>query len=105
MTDAAPKVRPWKPPLNATIPGRPVVRRASLRAASIASDPELRNITVSSGAGKVAASAAASRTTGSAKPIAPVGTISRSTCSWIARVTAGWLWPRAETAIPLAKSR
>ena len=34
------------------IPGRPVTRRASFSAASIASDPELRKIVVSSGAGK-----------------------------------------------------
>ena len=37
------------------IPGRPVTRRASLSAPSIASDPEFRNMTESSGAGNVAA--------------------------------------------------
>ena len=37
------------------MPGRPVTRRASLRAPSIASEPELRNITESSGSGNVAA--------------------------------------------------
>ena len=37
------------------IPGRPVTRRASLSAPSIASEPEFRNITESSGAGNVAA--------------------------------------------------
>ena len=31
--------------------------------------------------------------------------MSLSTWAWIAAVTAGWWWPRAETAIPLAKSR
>ena len=55
MTLVAPKVRPWNPPRNATIPGRPVTRRASLSAPSMASEPEFRNITESSGAGKVAA--------------------------------------------------
>ena len=56
VTLAAPNVRPWNPPRNAMIPGRPVTRRASLSAPSIASEPEFRNITESSGAGKVAAS-------------------------------------------------
>ena len=60
VTLAAPNVRPWNPPRNAMIPGRPVTRRASLSAPSIASEPEFRNITESSGAGNVAASAAAS---------------------------------------------
>jgi hypothetical protein len=61
----APYVRPWNPPRNATIPGRPVIRRASFMAPSIASDPELRNITVSIGSGNVFASSSARRTTGS----------------------------------------
>ena len=38
------------------IAGRPVTRRASLIAPSIASEPELRNMTESSGSGNVAAS-------------------------------------------------
>ena len=38
------------------IPGRPVTRRASFSAPSMASDPEFRNMTESSGAGNVAAS-------------------------------------------------
>ena len=46
------------------IPGRPVTRRASFRAPSIASEPEFRNITVSIGSGKVSASIRASVTTG-----------------------------------------
>ena len=57
MTLVAPNVRPWNPPRNAMIPGRPVTRRASLSAPSIASEPELRNMTESSGSGNVAASA------------------------------------------------
>ena len=87
------------------IPGRPVTRRASFNAPSIVSDPEFRNITESSGSGKVASSAAARRDTGSAKPIAETGPISRSTWAWMAAVTRGCAWPRAVTAIPLAKSR
>ena len=87
------------------IPGRPVTRRASLSAPSIASEPEFRNMTESSGSGNVASSSAARRETGSAKPIAEIGPISRSTCSWIAAVTRGCAWPSAVTAIPLAKSR
>ena len=50
------------------IPGRPVTRRASLSAPSMASEPELRNITESSGAGNVAASSVARREIGSVKP-------------------------------------
>ena len=57
VTLVAPYVRPWNPPRKAMIPGRPVTRRASLSAPSIASEPELRNMTESSGAGKVAARA------------------------------------------------
>ena len=105
VTLAAPNVRPWKPPRKATIPGRPVTRRASLSAASIASDPEFRNMTVSIGSGSVAASISARVATGWLKPIAPVGPMSRSTWAWIAALTAGWWWPSAVTAIPLAKSR
>ena len=52
VTDIAPKVRPWNPPRNAMMPGRPVTRRASLSAASIASEPEFRNMTESSGVRK-----------------------------------------------------
>ncbi len=62
---AAPNVRPWNAPSNAMNPGRPVTRRASLRAASIASVPEFWKRTVSSGAGKVSARAVESRDTGS----------------------------------------
>ena len=54
MTLIAPHVRPWNAPRNAMIPGRPVTRRASFSAASIASDPEFRKNTVSSGSGNVA---------------------------------------------------
>ena len=87
------------------IAGRPVARRASLRAASIASEPEFRKKIVSIGSGRVSASIVASFETGSVKPIAPVGPISRSAWAWIAAVTAGWWWPRVVTAMPFAKSR
>ena len=87
------------------IPGRPVVRRASFSAPSIASEPEFMNRTLSSGSGNVAASRRASSTVGSLKPIAWTGPISRSTCAWIAAVTRGCAWPSDVTAIPLAKSR
>ena len=101
----APQVRPWNAPRKAMIPGRPVTRRASLMAPSMASEPELRNITESSGAGKVAASSVASRDTGSVNPSALIGPMSRSTWAWIAAVTFGWTWPSAVTAMPFAKSR
>ena len=87
------------------IAGRPVTRRASLIAPSMASDPEFRNRTVSRGSGKVSASIRARVTVDSAKPIACTGPVSRSTCAWIAAVTRGWVCPSAVTAMPLAKSR
>ena len=65
VTEAAPKVRPWKAPRKATIPGRPVTRRASLSDASTASAPLLPKKTVSSGWGQASASMVASRPTGS----------------------------------------
>ncbi len=70
MTLVAPIVRPWNAPRNERIAGRPVTRRASLIAPSIASEPELRNRTVSNGSGKVSASIRARRTVDSAKPMA-----------------------------------
>jgi len=105
VTLAAPYVRPWKPPRNAMIPGLPVTRRASFSAPSIASEPEFRNMTESRGSGNVAASSTARREIGSANPSAETGPISRSTCAWMAVVTAGWACPSDVTAIPLAKSR
>ena len=89
VTLVAPYVRPWKPPRKAMIPGRPVTRRASLSAPSIASDPEFRNMTESSGCGNVAARAVASSLIGAVKPIALIGPISRSTWAWMAAVTRG----------------
>ena len=101
----APIVRPWNAPRNARIAGRPVTRLASLIAPSIASDPELRNSTESSGAGNVPARSSPRRTVDAANPIACTGPISRSTWAWMAAVTRGWVWPSAVTAMPLAKSR
>ncbi len=105
MTLVAPIVRPWKAPRNEMIAGRPVARRASLRAPSMVSEPELRNMTVSSGSGNVAASLLASSTVDSANPSAWTGPMSLSTWAWMAAVTRGWVCPRAVTAIPFAKSR
>ena len=87
------------------MPGRPVTRRASFRAPSIASEPELRNITESSGSGNVAAISSARRLMGSVKPTALIGPMSLSTWAWIAAVTRGWTCPSAVTAMPFAKSR
>ena len=74
---------------KATMPGRPVTRRAILSAPSIASEPELRKKTVSNGSGISAAIISAKRLMGSAKPTALGGAMSRSTCAWMAAVTAG----------------
>ena len=105
VTEAAPKVRPWKAPRKATRPGRPVTRRASLSAASTASAPEFPKKTVSSGSGQASASRAASRPTGSTYPRALQMWISLSAWSLIAAVTAGWWWPSEVVAMPQAKSR
>ena len=71
----------------------------------MASEPEFRNMTESSGAGNVAARSVASCEIGSVNPIALIGPTSLSTWAWIAAVTRGWTWPSAVTAIPFAKSR
>jgi hypothetical protein len=65
VTDTDPSVRPWKPPSKAMIAGRPVARRASFSAPSIASEPEFMKNTVSIGSGRVSATIEARRTTGS----------------------------------------
>ncbi len=99
-----PSVRPWKPPRNATTPGRPVTRRASLTAPSMTSVPALEKNTVSKGSGSAADSSAARRAVGSAYP-APLMCTSLSTWRWMAAVTAGWPWPRTVVAMPQTKSR
>src|SRR5664280_2306497 len=58
VTDAAPTVRPWKPPWKAITLGRPVACRASRRADSTASLPELAKNTESSPAGSEAVESA-----------------------------------------------
>ena len=71
----------------------------------MASEPEFRNMTESSGSGNVAARSVARREIGSVNPIALIGPISRSTCAWIAAVPADGRARAPLTAIPLAKSR
>ena len=71
----------------------------------MASEPEFRNMTESSGAGNVSARSVASCEIGSVNPRALTGPTSLSTWAWMAAVTRGWTCPSALTAIPLAKSR
>ena len=101
---AAPNVRPWKPPRKATIPGRPVTRRASLRAASIASLPELRKKTESMRVGerRPPARGPAGRSA-RRSPSPPSGAISRSTWAWTAAVTRGLPWPSDADGDPVGE--
>ena len=101
----APYVRPWKAPLKAMMWLRPVARRASLRAPSTTSAPELPKKTVSSPSGISSTIISARRVTGSRWP-RPLQTCrSWSTWAWMAALTRGWAWPSEVTAMPLAKSR
>ena len=56
-------VRPWKPPLNEMMPGRPVKARATLTAFSTASAPvETSMVLAGPATGAIAFSRSASRT-------------------------------------------
>ncbi len=99
-----PVVRPWKAPSAATMPVRPV-RRASLTAASIASVPLLQKKTAQpSGAPASVSSRSASSTCGMEVKKFETWT-SCPACLEIAVTRAGWLWPRALTAMPPTRSR
>ena len=97
-------VRPWKAPSAATMPVRPV-RRASLMAASIASAPLLQKKTAEpSGAPASESSRSASSTWGTEVKKFETCT-SWPACFDTAATSAGWLWPRALTAMPPTRSR
>jgi hypothetical protein len=64
VSAAAPIVRPWNPPSNATTSWRPVACRASRTDASTASLPELRKKTLSSAGGSTSPSRSARRRSG-----------------------------------------
>ncbi len=98
----APMVRPWKAPSVATMWVRPV-SRPILKAASLASAPELQKKTLPSRP-KRRSSRSARATVGSAMkklemwPREPIWRLTASTI-------AGWAWPRALVAMPPTKSR
>ncbi len=94
-------MRPWKPPAVATMWVRPV-SRPILKAASLASAPELQKKTLPSRP-KSCSSRSARATVGSAMKkleMWPRDAICLPTASTI----AGWAWPRALVAIPPTKS-
>ncbi len=94
------------PGLAAGLPGgRPEFRRASLKAASLASVPEFVKKTFEPAGALLSASSF------SARAIC-VGLVKKletcpSVASWLAitEVTNGWAWPRALTAMPPSRSR
>src|SRR5664280_1472687 len=105
VTDAAPTVRPWKPPWKAITLGRPVACRASRRADSTASLPELAKTTEPSPAGSTSPSRCVSCFSGWCITVVYWPWMSRATCSWAAAATLGWQWPVLVTPIPAVKSR
>lgn len=95
-------MRPWKPPSVATMWVRPV-SRPILKAASLASAPELQKNTRPSRP-KRWRSRSARATVGSAMKkleMCPRDAI----CVLTASTIAGWAWPRALVAMPPTKSR
>jgi hypothetical protein len=103
-------VRPWKAPSRARIlvrlaPLPPVLRRASLKAASLASVPELvKNTLDPAGASVMASSFSASAIwVGLVKKLETWPRVA----SWldITDVTNGLAWPSALTAMPPSRSR
>ena len=100
-------VRPWKAPSIAMMRVRPV-RRVALKAASLASVPELQKKTFAPRSGWFTVAKPASR---SARAIC--AGVAKKFETWlrvdswlvIAESTAGCACPRALTAIPLRRSR
>ncbi len=95
-------VRPWKPFSATTMPVRPV-RRASLKAASFASAPELQKNTRASGSPNRAVSRSASRIAGSVAARLLVWP-SVANCVDTASTRRGSAWPSALTAMPASRS-
>ena len=101
----APMVRPWKPWLVAMIRRRPVMR-ASLNAASLASVPELQNITRVSSAPQPVSSMSFSASFRGGSEAKMLDTWPNSaTCFDTASTMAGLPWPRTLTAMPASRSR
>src|SRR3546814_5485584 len=97
-------VRPWNPCSIATTCVRPV-RRVSLKAASLASVPELeKNTLPDPWAPSSASSFSASSTCGAvAKKFDVCPSV--PSCVLTASTSAGWAWPNEFTAMPPRKSR
>ena len=107
VSDRLPSDRPWKPPRKATTLGRPVWWRASFRAASTASVPELRQE-------RPHGRAAHGRDGGELLGQVGVGRqveVARAVVQDVVDlpvdggVDSGWAWPAATTAMPALKSR
>ena len=96
MASVAP-VQPWYAPRTARTSSLPVVVRARRSASSLASEPVLTRNTVSSGAGKRAASASANSTMTPYRNRELV--LRRRSCRVTAASTAGWLCPRTATLL------
>ena len=98
-------MRPWNARRKATIPGRPVSLRASLRAPSTASAPELQKKTCGSSKN---GHRAPIRSASSMLRVLCTTTdvwISVAACSAMAATTRGWACPVVFTAMPAPRSR
>ena len=98
---ATPMVRPWKEPSAATRCVRPV-RRVSLKAASLASVPELVKNTRPSAATSESSRSASSTWGALVKKFETWPRV--ASCSVTAATSAGWAWPSALTAMPPSRS-
>src|SRR5581483_1778316 len=99
-----PDRRPWKLRVSPTTSNRPVCSFASLSATSFASEPVLRRIERSSGAGTRPARRSASASTGS-ESIHELRCTTSSSDRLIASLIRGWLCPIVEQIWPDVKSR
>ena len=97
-------VRPWKPPSATTTWVRPV-RRVSLKAASLASVPELVKNTLPPPAPTPSRTRSFSASSTCGMQVKKLETWPR-VCIWVltASISAGWAWPSALTAMPPRKS-
>ena len=101
----AARVRPWKARRKAITPGFPVILRASLRAPSTASAPELqKNTWGSSRKGQSAPMRSASATL---RVLCTTTEVWTRVAAWVemASTTRGWQWPVVFTAMPAPRSR
>jgi hypothetical protein len=101
VSASEPMVRPWNEPSAATRCVRPV-RRVSLKAASLASVPELVKNTRPSAPTSDSSRSASSTWGALVKKFETWPSV--VSCSVTAATRAGWAWPRALTAMPPSRS-